>query len=321
MFGFFAERLATDEPLDPDSDSLSSQIANLAEGLDPWGSGKTITYRAGIAIGDAAPPVYEVGGEVPRVRVVLDNQNSELARALAEGVPIPEGATPAGGIDRQMIVYQPSSDTLWELWRASLEVDGWHADYGGRIRCTARNPGYHHDLPDPAFQGQSERHTWGGTSSKIAQFPGLVRVEDLSSGTIGHAIAIATWVGLPGHWVWPAQYTDARTRGPITSTVPQGARFRLPADFDAEAIAHPICRMLAVAARDYGMVIVNTTGAGVMIYGEGQRQPEYHALFVAADSDHADAPVFLHKFFPWGHLQALELGPLHSDQSQETVRG
>ena len=32
-------------------------------------------------------------------------------------VPLPANALPAAGTDEEMTVYQPSSDTLWEMWQ------------------------------------------------------------------------------------------------------------------------------------------------------------------------------------------------------------
>jgi hypothetical protein len=44
----------------------------------------------------------------------MDYYNPSLSSALS-AVPVPSDAQPAAGNDAEMTVYQPSSDTLWEL--------------------------------------------------------------------------------------------------------------------------------------------------------------------------------------------------------------
>ena len=58
--------------------------------------------------------------------VYPDTADPSLASALS-AVPIPSDALPAAGSDAEMTVYQPSSDTLWELFgmRQSLRPPAW----------------------------------------------------------------------------------------------------------------------------------------------------------------------------------------------------
>jgi hypothetical protein len=51
----------------------------------------------------------------PTVPVVLDYGSPPLNAAL-EAVPIPAGVTVAAGSDETMVVYQPSSNQMWEFW-------------------------------------------------------------------------------------------------------------------------------------------------------------------------------------------------------------
>ena len=49
-------------------------------------------------------------------------------------VPIPAAAIPATGTDRELSVWSPSQDKLWEFWQMSKDASGqWSACWGGRI--------------------------------------------------------------------------------------------------------------------------------------------------------------------------------------------
>ena len=345
---FFCEKLDATEKLDPASSAMVTELRNMAYGVDPqntfdcgraistdnplkWTAQETLlcgslTFRAGINYDDYAPMLYTVSADQPRVPVVLDNNDASLRATLAAGVPIPEEAQAAGGTDGQMIIYQPSTDTMWEFWRARKDVNGtWHTSWGGVIPDVSRNPGHYEDIVNPSG-GYTERHLWGGPSSSIPNLPGLITADQLRSGVIRHALVFATWANKPKEWVYPAQRTDGRCKGEsleYCSDIPQGARFRLDPKFDVSKIAHPTVRMLAKAVQDYGMVLNNTTGSGVSFYAEGWRghtpivNPYYgsEGLF-RADPTQLLTTQFMRKF-PWGRLQMLKRGTTCTNASAE----
>ena len=85
-----------------------------------------------------ASPVYVVGPNVKGTDVSeWDCQNKKFKdKQLAEqwkSVPIPDYAEPADGSDAEMTIYQPSSDTVWEFWRARRSDGSWEACWGGRL--------------------------------------------------------------------------------------------------------------------------------------------------------------------------------------------
>jgi hypothetical protein len=337
---FFCQKV-TKAKVDPASSAMVRQLRNMSYGVDPhssfdcaravstdnplkWTAEEILyctklTYLAGINYDDYAPMLYTVGPDQARVPVVLDNNDASLKATLAAGVPIPDEAQAAGGTDGQMIIYQPSTDTMWEFWRASRDLNGvWHATWGGVIPNVSQNPGHYEDIVGAsASGGYVERHTWGGPSSSIPNLPGLITVDQLRSGVIGHALVFATWANKPNEWVYPAQRTDGRCRGAnlqYCSEIPQGARFRLDPKFDVSSIAHPVVRMMAKAVQDYGMVLNNTTGSGVSFYAEGWRghvpivNPYYgtEGLF-KADPSQLLTTQFMREF-PWERLQMLKRG-------------
>jgi hypothetical protein len=60
-------------------------------------------------------PIYTVAADQPTVPVIMQYDNAALQSALS-AVPIPADAQPAAGSDGEITIYQPSSDTLWEMW-------------------------------------------------------------------------------------------------------------------------------------------------------------------------------------------------------------
>jgi hypothetical protein len=335
---FFTKPLPEDTVIDRESDELVRQLRNLAFGVAPqtqincrhavtspaeeWtpaeqASCQPVITRAGI-VAENGSTVYRVGGDQPRVPVAIGKANPDLRRVMAAGVPIPPGAQPSLGSDRRMIIWQPQTDTMWELWKASLEADGWHAANGGRILNVSKSPGHYRDLVNRRHPGRfREQHRWGETASSIATLPGLIRLDQLRAGRIRHALVFATWTNKPGAWVYPAQNTDGRCRGQYCSAIPQGARFRLGADYKVSQLQNPFVRMLARAVQDYGMVLDNTTGGGVAIYAEGWRQygigDPYSGPggFFTADPRQTHPTQFM-RDFPWEKLKMLKRGtPCH----------
>jgi hypothetical protein len=348
---FFCKKVSSPkEKIDPASTAMVTQLRNMAYAVDPhsdfdcgravltdnplkWTADETlfcgkVTFRAGINYDDYAPMLYTVGPGQSRVPVALDANDPALRAARAAGVPIPDEAQAAGGTDGQMIIYQPATDTMWEFWRARKDLEGnWHAAWGGVIPNVSKNPGHYEDLVTvSASGGYAEKHQWGGPSSSIPNLPGLITVDQLRSGVIGHALVFSTWANKPNEWVYPAQRTDGRCRGEegqYCSDIPQGARFRLDPKFDVSRIPHPIVRMMAKAVQDYGMVLNNTTGSGVSFYVEGWRghvpvvNPYYgtEGLF-RADPDQLLTTEFMREF-PWDRLQMLKRGTTCSNPAAE----
>ena len=74
---------------------------------------------------------YTVPQSQPKVRVKFhDCQNKRYTPAglygpngQFEDVPIPPDAIPAYGTDAALTIYQPSTDTYWDFWRAEQDAD------------------------------------------------------------------------------------------------------------------------------------------------------------------------------------------------------
>jgi hypothetical protein len=294
--------LAADAPLDPTSASKSSALLaevrrEISLGIGPWINEK-----------DYSSPLYTVSGTQPKVHVKLDNTASwagALGWVFAQGVPIPSGAKPAAGTDGHMVIYQPSTDTMWEFWRASLKADGWHAAWGGAMQNVSKSAGYYSNL---AWAGltPSLGWNWGATASSLPVIGGVAMIKELQAGRIDHALALDLPAPCAGTFSYPAQRTDGTSSD--ANCIPEGAKLRIDPNLDLSKLnLPPITRMLAEAAQRYGMIVRDKTGKAVSFFAEDP---------TPTGTDPYNGPGgiygglrpwnFLPKF-PWASVQVLKM--------------
>ena len=258
-----------------------------------------LTYLPWINTTQYSEPVYTVPADQPKVKVTLDKsstdaQTTALRTALAAGVPIPDNAVPAAGTDKNLVIYQPSTDTMWEFWLTAKKADGWHTSWGGKMTDVSTNPG-HFTLPN---------NRWGAAATSLPLMGGLMRISELQSGKIDHALALSLPEVRATMYSLPAQRTD----GQITSenAVPEGTRFRLPANLDLSKIVMPgITRQIAVAAQKYGIVIRDRSGS-IAFYAEDSTPTGTNPYSCLTCLFGGKYPSSLLASFPWSKLQALK---------------
>ncbi|HTS47475.1 MAG TPA: hypothetical protein VMH05_06000, partial [Bryobacteraceae bacterium] len=127
--------------------------------------------------------------------------------------PIEGGSSSSG--DRHVIAIDTSNCILYELYAAYPQSASWQAGSGAifNLLSNALRPS-----------------TWtSADAAGLPIFPGLVRYEEIVSGTIRHAIRF-TVPQTQKAFVWPARhYASSLTSNQYP---PMGARFRLRASFD-----------------------------------------------------------------------------------------
>ncbi len=282
-------RLASDAPLDPGSGAMMAKF--VQEISDAYRAGR---LPPNINTDRWSVPVYTVPKNAEMVSVKLDQPpagKEALVKAFAR-VPMPAAARPAAGTDRQLVVWQPSRDRLWEFWRARLAPDGWHAVYGGRLDDVSQGPGH--------FAGA--RAGWGATASSLPLLGGLITIRELQRGVIPHALAMGIPHVRAGVYTPPAQRTDGRTKS--HTAIPEGARLRLNPALDLDQLnMPPAVRAIARAAQDYGIYVRDVSGA-VAFYGQDPTPTgadPYPLLF-------GGRPAYeILRSFPWAHLQVLRM--------------
>jgi hypothetical protein len=264
---------------------VASNSAALVAELDR----QVATYRPWINSDSYSTPVYTVASSQPNVLVTLDTF-APAAQALFTAVPVPVGARPANGSDAQLVIQQPSTDTMWEFWGMYLAGDGsWHARWGGKMASVSTNPGY--------FAAP-----YGATATSLPLLGGLIRPSELSAGKISHALAIGINDVRAGTFVFPAQRTDGSVDS--TTAIPEGTRFRLPASLNIDALGlNPAEKAMAVAVQRYGMIVRDRAGC-VCFYAEDTTPSgawPYGTIFGTPWMDGNNAL----SGFPWGSLQVV----------------
>jgi hypothetical protein len=287
--------LAGDAPLDPSSAGLVSELERQVRTHGPWINSTQFSV-----------PIYTVDKGAPGTSVHIDTPSdmftgipdaTRLAQTLA-GIPIPSNARPAAGTDRHLVIWQPSTDTMWELWMAHNpalgdsaafhdNAPGWHASWGAKIPGVSRSSGV---IPPP----------FGATASGLALAGGLVTNADLRAGRIEHALALSLPDTAQGRFVAPAVRTDGGYAGP--NAIPEGTRFRLPANLDVDALRlPPIARMLAEAAKKYGIVVRDRAGS-VAFYAQDPTPTGDPTL---AGLLGGKSPAEVLAGFPWSRLEVV----------------
>ena len=282
-------------PVAPDSPAL---VAHLSQ---------TVTDRyngvAALNVDRYNVSFYVAPPGTPRTTVRFnDCQNKgwfdpQLKRAFAD-VPIPSGAVAAAGGDKNLTVFDPSSDTMWEFWVAERDASGWSACFGGRIDSVSTSPGY--------FLGGL-----GASATGISMAGGMVSLADMKRGSIDHALYLAlpdvrTWT----NFSWPAQRSDGWSDDP--ASMPEGSRLRLDPAVNIDSLGlTPLGKMVAKAAQTYGFVVSDKSGAVTVMTESGAAtaaanggvDPWVNLLDLTSKPSYTQLANF-----PWTRLQVLSPG-------------
>jgi len=268
---FWNSSIPTYTALHPNSSQLVADISRQAG-----------QFATGINKDTAASPVYLAESDTPVVTVVPWDCGSGIAPDLASqwlAVPVPFFASP--GSNAQMVVYQPSSATVWEFGHVRNISGQWQACTGGRTSTATDGV-----FPSP----------YGVSASGLALLAGQLSVQELQSGQINHVIGLT----LPqvNGFTWPATQTSGSNAG----SPPMGLRLRLDPTININGLGlNSTGLAIARAAQTYGFIVWNS-GSFVGVTGEnplsftsrGLPDP-YASLAISTALDN----------FPWDKLQAL----------------
>ena len=280
-------------PLDASSRAIVAAFSAEATGLAEI---NTRFYSA---------PIYTVSARQPRVRVTLiDPWRAPGGRALQSAwasVPLPPHAQPGAGTDQQLILWQPTTDRLWEFWKLQHSATGWQAAWGGAIRHVSTNPGVYGPT---AWPGATT--FWGASASSLSIAGGLITLGDLARGRISHALALGIYNPRAGVFASPAERTDGRSRDPLS--LPEGAHLRLDPRLALGPLhLPPLTRMLAEAAQRYGIVIRDTVAGDVTFYAQDPTPTGTEPYFGQNGYYGGETPRQFLASFPWRHLQLLAM--------------
>ncbi|HZO05678.1 MAG TPA: hypothetical protein VFB52_04770 [Solirubrobacterales bacterium] len=275
--------------------ALSTEVeAELADASGPW-----------IGTSRYSVPIYTVPASQPAVRVKLTSPIfSPPLQAAFDRVPLPPEATPSGGTDGHLVVWQPSTDRMWEFWRLVPGAEP-SASWGGAMENVSANRGVYDTDAWPDAEPW-----WGASASSLPVAGGLITLEDLREGEIDHALAIALPEIRAGVYAAPAQRTDGKSASPLA--LPEGARLRLDPKLDLAKLQMPrVTRLIAEAAQRYGIFVRDGAG-GVQLFAQDPVTAAKNPYTGPNGYFEGRYPHQLLASFPWERLQVLKLD-LHPD--------
>jgi hypothetical protein len=288
--------LPADASVDPASPVLVNTLRNTVAQNQSAGWGPWISTSE-------TSPLYTVPANQPTVRVKLDaGAWATGLQQTFEAVPIPANAQPAAGPDAHMTVWQPSTDRLWEFFKASKQADGWHASFGGAMNNAAESPGYYDQNSWPGLS----QPVWGATATSLPVIAGTIMISELQAGVIPHALAMNIPWAKPKTYSLPAQRTDGASTDP--NAIPEGARFRIDPRVDLSTIdMPPMTRMMAVAAQRYGMIVRDQTGHAISFFAENPTPLGTDPYTGPGGFFGGPSPTAVMQAFPWQYVQLLKM--------------
>jgi hypothetical protein len=247
--------LPANVPLAPNSAAIVANIEQDEQDTNGlWGL-NTDTYST---------PIFYVGRNTPVQNwTYSDCQNlPQLAKVIApslKDVPTPENLIVSQGTDESTTIYQPSTGTYWDFWRAQKDASGhWSACWGGKIKHYSKNPGIF-------------KNPLGASASGLPLGAFTIRISELRRGYIDHAINLVVPRTQANCFSWPANRDDGNTVG---SDIPcEGQRLRLNPSFNVSTLYSPAAQAIARAMQKYGLIITDHGGA-VVTYAEDPRPYE-----------------------------------------------
>ncbi len=239
-------------------DRDSPMVIDFLAGLPGFGGGRMqIDFSIEVLDADDTPPVVftrtgdwydpDCDGD-PMLLPTNGNLEGEMGyQCVSDG-------------DCHLIVWQRSTNRLFEMWRANAMG---RALSGGCLAVWRTDR-----VPPPEGRGQDCSSADAG-GLPIA--PLLFDADEVAAGTVAHALRMI----LPNtsirrlQYVHPATHSTRSATGGM-NTPPYGARFRLRADYPLNSLPSNGARVVARALQQYGMIL--TDGGNLTLTGRSDQR-------------------------------------------------
>lgn len=192
-------------------------------------------------------PIYQTSSIDPFLTVIAGGQQWSVK------VHTPVTAQPSPDADHHLALIEPGALSEDEFDGASIAQPLWIFSY-----TAAQFDLYGDGIT--ATSGAGWVHS--ARASGVSAFGGLIRISDLFSGSIRHALALEIPESQlePGP-VWPASSDGPNTSG-YTGHVPMGTLVAIPSTVNVASLGlSPVGTMIALAMQKYGAYVVDTSGS------------------------------------------------------------
>jgi len=262
-------------------DAESDDVIAWLEANGGWGTGEMRI--------DYSIEVLTAGEDAP-VQAFAPTEDHFFPDCDLDPVPVPvdgvlegeDGLECTNDGDCHLIVVDPATNTLYEMWRANIVVGEF---FGGCLSVWDLTRDY-----GGAGRGRD------CTSADAAGFPIaplLFTADDVAAGEIDHAIRFI----LPNArirnriYVSPATHsTGATIGGP--SAPPYGARFRLRSDYPIDTLPSEGARVVALALQRYGMFLADAGNIALTAQSDRYSTAKWDGLLDTRDLTDLSVPDF-----------------------------
>jgi uncharacterized membrane protein YgcG len=250
-----------------------------------------------------SPPIYTLSGGVQTYAVSNSSGAPSLNAGLAaqqSAVPLIPNVTIAApnppDTDQGMIIYQPSSDSMWDFWEFTQTAPPYQTGWGGGMTGVSESNGIW-------------SYPYGESATGLPYINAVITIADMNAGQINHVLGIALpETDYSSKISWPANRSDGTGTTLSGTAIPEGTRFRLDPTLDLSSYnLSPIALMVAKAAQIYGFVVMDKSG-GITIWAQHPMsftqmgQPDPWPQFMGA---YESARYTILNNFPWNHLQFM----------------
>lgn len=228
-------------PVDANSTNIIASIGANGGLFPDFGSGEW----NGAPIGIPYVVVSSTQAKVATHYTAYGDESDPGPYPVPPNAPV-EGALPdgSGGGDRHVLVIDRDNNRLYELGEAYKQIDNsWNATVGAIFHLDSNN------VRPTVHPGWTSADAAG-----LPIFPGLVRYDEASTGTIAHALRFTAaqsrraYVPPATHW---ASSNESANLPPMGMRVRLKASYQIPASFSTESKA------ILQALKTYGMFMAD----------------------------------------------------------------
>ena len=218
-------------PVDANSGSYVQTIGNSSGAHPEFGSSLT---GGGI-------PITTVSGSQPKVAVSFQYESDPGPYPIPANPLVEEGSSSTG--DRHVLIVDTANCIDYELYSARPASNGaWTAGSGAIF---------------PLNSNQLRPVGWtSADAAGLPILPGLVRYDEVVSGTINHALRFTAPV-TDDTYIWPARHEASSVSG--SQYPPMGQRFRLKQSFNVSGFPSHV-QVILTALKTYGMILADNGG-------------------------------------------------------------
>jgi hypothetical protein len=238
---------------------------------------------------------YRSTPRLPNPKWGVETEGGPIQPPACIGIVRPSGPE---GLDSDgfLVMYDPVTRSEYDFWQASTQVQAECVSEGGGLAGSRILETGQADIFDVKGRGSNVPGVWGARAAATPLLAGLILPEDVASGIITHALAVAVpglrntssnpELPVTSDIVFPASFTQTERYNTTPASLAAGQRLRLKQNLqqaNGQAVNEnelaPITRMVFAALRGYGAYVVDSTN-GLYFFAE-----DFHTAVLQLDDD------------------------------------